>query len=112
MGQGHRPQLGRRVKHLHPPAFAAGDLRPVALTDQVRGMANGSVAGLRLAALLHLDGHQGVVAQVDDGHVPVLNEVRVLHKTHGERSLCNRDVKDEVYKPNTTRNNIYQHTVR
>lgn len=47
-------------------------------------MADDSVARLRLGALLHLDWHHGVVAQIDDGDVPVLNEVRVLHKTHAD----------------------------
>lgn len=82
MRQRDRPQLGRRMQHMHPATFTAGDPRAVALADQVGGVADGSVTGLGLGALLHLDRHHGVVAQVDDGHVSVLDEVRVFHETH------------------------------
>lgn len=82
MRQGDGPQLGRRVQHVHPAAFAAGDPRAVALADQVGGVADGTVTGLGLGAPLHLERHHGVVAQVDDGHVSFLDEVRVFHETH------------------------------
>lgn len=85
--QGDRPQLWRRVKHVHPSSLAAGDLGPVRFSDQVGGVADGAIARLCLGAMLHLHRHHGVMAQVDDGGVAILNVVRVFHKTHVE--LCN-----------------------
>lgn len=81
--QGNCPQLRRWVEHMEP-SFAAGHLWSVTLTNQVCGVANDSIACLRLGTLLHLDRHHIVVAQVNDGNIPILNEVRVLHKTHRE----------------------------
>lgn len=75
MRQGDGPQLWRRVEHVDPSTLAAGDLGAVAFADQVRGVPNGAVARLRLGPLLHLHRHHGVVTQVDDGDVAILDVV-------------------------------------
>lgn len=82
MGQGEGPELWGRVKDVDPPALAAGDLGAITLPDQVRGVPNGPVARLSLSTLLHLHRHHGVMTQVDDDDVTVLDVVRILHKTH------------------------------
>lgn len=75
MGQGDGPELWCWVEHVDPPTLAAGDLGPVAFADQVRGVPNGAIARLRLGSLLHLHRHHGVMTQVDDGDVAILNVV-------------------------------------
>lgn len=88
--QGDRPQLRRGVKHMDPAALAAGDSRAVTFTDQVSGMANDAVASLCLGTLLHFHWHHGVMAHIDDGNIPIMDEVWVLNKTHGEHPVISR----------------------
>lgn len=101
MRQGDRPELWCRVKHVDPSTLAAGDLGPVALPDQVGGVPNGAVARLCLGALLHLHRHHGVMAQVDDGDVAILNVVQIFHKTHVDLSVT-ATTRLASYKPGET----------
>lgn len=75
MGQGDRPELWRRVEHVDPSTLAAGDLGPVAFSDQVRGVPNGAVARLGLGSFLHLYRHHGVMTEVENGNVAILDVV-------------------------------------
>ncbi len=82
MGKVNRPQLWCGVKHVNPTTLTAGHFGTKPLSNQVTGVPDDPIAGLRLRSRLNFDRHHGLMTQEDNNDIPFLDDLGVFHKTH------------------------------
>lgn len=81
--QVQRPELGRRVQHIHPATTAAGHLGAKRAANEVYRVSQDAVPGLGLGPTLYTYGHHCTMAQRQDGCVTLFDQLLVRHKAHG-----------------------------
>lgn len=82
VGKVDGPQLWCGVQHINPTTLTASHFGTKALSNQIAGVADNPIAGLRLSSWLNFDRHHGVMTQEDNDNIPFLDELGVFHKTH------------------------------